>query len=89
MEQLRLKAMSLGADEFGKSSTKSKRFYVLYDGKLINFGAKNASTFIDHKDPKKQKAWLARHSKIINKNGLYVMRLKSSPSFWSHNILWD
>ena len=32
------KALSLGATEFGISSAKNKRFYVIYNGKKINFG---------------------------------------------------
>ena len=69
MEVLRTKALSLGATEFGPSKCKNKRFYVRYDNKIINFGLKNGSTFIDHHDTTKRKNWIARHSKIKNKEG--------------------
>ena len=72
MEVLR-KALSLGATEFGQSKLKNKRFYVRYDNKIINFGLKNGSTFIDHHDTTKRKNWKVRHSKIKNKEGKYVI----------------
>jgi hypothetical protein len=37
MEQ---KARRLGASEFGLSDRQDKRFYVVYDGKIIHFGLK-------------------------------------------------
>ena len=86
--KLRQKALSLGATEFGKSNAKGKRFYVIYKGQRINFGLEGGSTFIDHKDPKKRRDWLARHTKIRDKQGRLVHKLKTSPSFWSKTILW-
>ena len=88
MERLQTKAKKLGATSFGVSKKKNKRFYVIYKGKIINFGSDVGSTFIDHNDVKKRSAWLARHSKIKNMKGQYVIKLKTSPSYWSKNILW-
>ena len=82
------KACSLGASEIGFSKVKGKRLYVIYDNKKINFGSDVGSTFIDHNDDKKRKAWRARHSKIKNKGGQFAYKLKTSPSFWSYNLLW-
>jgi len=82
------KARQLGASEFGKSNRKDKRFYVVYNDKIIHFGSSTGSTFIDHKDEKKRQAWRARHSKIINKDGVPFYKIKSSPEFWSWNLLW-
>ena len=82
------KAKSFGASEIGLSKVKGKRLYVIYDNKKINFGSDVGSTFIDHNDNKKRKAWRARHSKIKNKEGQFVYKLKTSPSFWSYNLLW-
>jgi hypothetical protein len=61
---------------------------VIYQAKKINFGSKTGSTFYDHKDKTKRKAWHARHSKIKNKLGETVINNKNSPSFWSSNLLW-
>jgi len=88
MENLHAKAMKLGASEFGRSKTKSKRFYVVYNGKRINFGLKGGQTFIDHKDKKKRDAWKARHHKIKLKDGSLAYKNKNQASFWSSAILW-
>jgi hypothetical protein len=88
MDLLYNKALKLGASDFGKSKNKNKRFYVIYDDKLINFGSKNGSTFYDHKDKIKKVSWYARHSKIKDKNNKYVINNPYSPSYWSANLLW-
>jgi len=88
MDILERKAKKYGATQFGLSQTKNKRFYVVYDGKKINFGSKTGSTYIDHHDDIKRKNWFARHSKIKNKNGQYVINLKTSADFWAAKILW-
>jgi len=88
MDKLKQKAFILGATEFGISNTKNKRLYVVYKGRRINFGLKGGSTFIDHRDEKKRKAWRARHSKIRNKEGRLVHKLKTSPDYWAWHILW-
>ena len=82
------KAIKLGASDFGESTKKNKRFYVIYDGKIINFGSKNGSAFYDHKDKIKKFNWYKRHSKIKNKNGDYVIHNPNSASYWSANLLW-
>ena len=81
-------AKNLGATEFGLSGTKMKRFYVIYNNKIINFGAKNAKTVIDLGDIFIRKIWRARHIKIM-KNGAPAYKDKTSPSFWSYHILWN
>lgn len=85
---LKTKAFKLGATEFEISKVKNKRFYVIYNGKKINFGLKNGSTFIDHKDKKKRDAWRARHSKILLKDGTPAYKNKNQSSYWSWNLLW-
>jgi len=88
MDKLFHKAISLGATDFGFSNTANKRFYVIYNNKKINFGSKYGRAYIDHHDEGKQNAWYARHSKIKNKHGEYVINLKTSPAYWS-NLLWS
>ena len=88
MEKLKRKALKLGATNFGISKAKGKRFFIVYLGKKINFGSDIGSTFFDHKNIIKKKAWLARHSKIQNKKGEYVIYLKTSPSYWASRLLW-
>lgn len=88
MDLLYNKAFKLGASDFGKSKNKNKRFYVIYDDKLINFGSKSGLTFYDHKDKIKRNNWIARHSMIKNKKGERVINNPKSASYWSHNLLW-
>ena len=88
MENLKFKARSLGATDFGKSKVKGKRFYVTYKNKRINFGSDVGQTFIDHHDKKIKVAWMARHSKIKLRDGRLAYKTKTSPSFWSWNLLW-
>ena len=81
-------AKRLGATDFGKSQAQGKRFYVIYNGKKINFGSTSNNTFIDHHDALIQKNWRARHSKIKLKNGDYAYTVKTQPEYWSWHILW-
>jgi hypothetical protein len=91
-DELRRKAKSLGVTQFGKSVVKGKRFYVIVPilgiNKTINFGSDVGSTYYDHHNLAKKKAWYARHSKIRNKLGQRVINLRSSPSYYSARILW-
>ena len=88
MDKLRKKALSLGATEFGRSNVKGKRFYVIFQGKKINFGSATGKTFIDHGDTKIRDAWRARHSKIKLKDGRFAYKVKTSPEWWSWTLLW-
>ena len=81
------KAFKLGATEFGISRVKGKRFYVRYNNKIINFGSAAGEAYVDHRDKQKRHAWYARHSKIQNKHGQYVIDNPDSPSYWSANIM--
>ena len=88
MDKLYNKAIQLGATDFGVSMMKNKRFYIIFNNKKINFGSRFGRTFIDHKNKKIRDAWIARHSKIKNRRGDYVIYDKYSPAFWSRHILW-
>ena len=88
LKQLREKALRLGASDLKLSNRKNKRLKVLYDGKTIHFGSATGKTFIDHKDEQKRKAWYARHSKIRNQQGQFVISNPYSASFWAARILW-
>jgi hypothetical protein len=87
-ENLKKKAIKFGATEFGVSRNKNKKFYVIYNKKRINFGAKGYSDYTIHQDEERRKRYFARHSKIKNKEGKFVYKLKTSASFWSLNLLW-
>ena len=89
MDSLKEKALKMtGVTDFGKSETKGKRFYVIYNGRRINFGGQTNNTFIDHGDTKKRDAWRKRHSQIKIKNGQFAYLVKSQPEYYSFNLLW-
>ena len=88
MDNLKAKALSLGATEFGPSRVKDKKYYVIYNGMRINFGAAGMSDFTIHKDPERRRRYRARHMTIKNKQGQLVYKIKTSPSYWALNLLW-
>ena len=73
-------------------SKAKKRFVIIRpDGKRINFGLwpySGEGTFIDHGDEKIKKAWRARHSKILLKDGTPAYMSKDSPDYFAWRILW-
>lgn len=72
------------------SDRPSKRFKITKNDKTIHFGLwpfRGKGTFIDHRDDEIRKAWRARHSKIT-KNGTPAYKNKSSPEYYSWNLLW-
>jgi len=88
MNSLKEKAKQYGATDFGYSSRANKKYYVVYNNKIIHFGSPTGSTFLDHDDDLKRRAFRARHRVITNKNGQQVYKVKSSPAFWSWHLLW-
>ena len=77
-----------------KNTTKSKNKYWVYvksdkgNVKKIGFGHKDYQHFkdklghyksLDHGDPKRKKAYYARHGKATSKD---------TAKYWSHKILW-
>lgn len=88
MEKLRRKAYSYGATEFGKSERKNKKYYVIYDNKIIHFGHSGYDDYTTHHDKERRYNYRKRASGIKDKNGNLVYKNKYSPGFWSYNILW-
>lgn len=89
MENLRDKAMALGATEFGKSRAAGKKYYVIYDGKRINFGAAGMSDYTIHNDKARRDRYRARHKVIKLKSGMPAYRDKRQPAYWAWHLLWS
>lgn len=87
-QSLDRKAKRLGATEFGISRAKGKKFYVVYEGKRINFGSLGMSDYTIHKDKERRSRYRARASKITNRYGEYTYLDKTSPNYWSYHLLW-
>ena len=88
MERLYHKAINQGATDFGISKRKGKKYYVIYKGTKIHFGADGMSDYTLHKDKERRARYRARASKITNKLGEYTYLDKTSPNYWSYHLLW-
>ena len=67
-----------------KSKRPGKKYKASFeDGHTVHFGAAGMSDFTLNKDPKRRKAYLARHK--ANEN----WRDKESAGFWSRYLLWE
>ena len=82
------KAKALGATEAGISERKGKKYYVVYKGQKIDFGAKGYSDFLEHRDKERRDRYRKRHKAILKKDGKPAYLDKFSPSWWSYRILW-
>jgi hypothetical protein len=76
------------------SDRKDKKLKLIYyddneNIKTVHFGSKGSETFLDHNDEKKRKAYIARHSKILLKDGTRAIDKKYSSAWFSMNILWN
>ena len=88
MLDLKRKALNLGATEFGKSKNKNKKYYVVYNGRKINFGHSSYDDFTTHKDPERRRRYLARAKKIKDGNGRLTWKNKNKANFWAIHLLW-
>lgn len=88
MNKLRQRALRMGATEFGASNVIGKKYYVIYNNKRINFGARGMSDYTIHKDPARRARYRARHKVIKLKDGRFAYRVKSQPAYWSYYLLW-
>ena len=88
MEKLRSKALSLGATGFGKSTRTGKKYYVVYDGKTIHFGATGYDDYTTHRDPERRRRYLKRAKAIHNRQGELTYNNKHSANYWGINLLW-
>jgi hypothetical protein len=71
-----------------KSKRKNKRYSaILSDNRIIHFGDKNGSTYLDHNDKKMRDNYIKRH--YANQKEKYLIdNLIISPSLLSMYILW-
>ena len=64
------------------SPIQSKKYRITFEPyKVYDFGSKNSSTYLDHKDAKKRDAYIARHAVNEDWN-------KVNPGSLSRYILW-
>ena len=82
------KAKKLGATEVGFSNRKGKKYYVIYKGRIIHFGATGYSDFLEHRDKERRARYRKRHKAILKQDGTPAYLDEFSPSYWSYRVLW-
>ena len=65
------------------SSRKGKRLMASFPEGVVHLGAKQASTYIDHKDDRAKAAWIARH-RVNEDHG----NLRTAGALARH-VLWE
>ena len=56
--------------------------------KKVHFGSKKYADYLTHKDEERRDKYLARATKIKNKQGELTYNNPESANFWSVNLLW-
>lgn len=78
----------------GKSNKKDKRLTAIFRGedgkeKRVDFGAKEGSTYIDHKDKEKRSAYVKRHgNNPLEKPYLNKKKYADKPANLAMDLLW-
>lgn len=91
--------VKIGKYEYFISDKAGKKLYALVEGKKVYFGDTNYDHYKDktgllpkssnHLDEKRRTSYLARASKIKDKNGNLTAKDEKSPNYHALRILWD
>ena len=88
-EKLAKNAKKLGAESLDYSTRKNNKYMVTTkSGKKVHFGSKKYADYLTHKDEERRDKYLARATKIKNKQGELTYNNPESANFWSVNLLW-
>ena len=88
-ENLTQKAKKLGAESLDYSTRKNNKYMAtLPSGKKVHFGSSKYPDYLTHKDKDRRDKYLARATKIKNKQGELTYNNPESANFWSVNLLW-
>ena len=66
----------------------NKYMVTLKSGKKVHFRSKKLADYLTHKDDDRRDKYLARATKIKNKQGELTHKNPESANFWSVNLLW-
>ena len=88
-KKLTQNAKKLGAESLDYSTRKNNKYMVtLTSGKKVHFGSSKYEDYLTHKDKDRRDKYLARATKIKNKQGELTYNNPESANFWSVNLLW-
>ena len=89
LKKLTRNAKKLGAESLDYSTRKNNKYMVtLKSGKKVHFGSTKYADYLTHKDKDRRDKYLARATKIKNKQGELTYNNPESANFWSVNLLW-
>ena len=88
-ENLTQKAKKLGAESLVYSTRKNNKYMVtLPSGKKVHFGSYKYPDYLTYKDKDRRDKYLARATKIKNKQGELSCNNPESSNYWSVHLLW-
>ena len=83
-------AKNLGAESLDYSPRKNNKYMVkLPGGKKVHFGSPKYPDYLTHKDKDRRDKYLARATKIKNKQGELTHNNPESSNYWSTKLLWS
>ena len=86
-EKLTRNSKKLGAESLDYSTRKNNKYMVtLPSGKKVYFGSTKYADYLTHKD--RRDKYLARATKIKNKQGELTHNNPESANYWSTKLLW-
>ena len=88
-KKLTRNAKKLGAESLDYSRRKNNKYMVtLPSGKKVHFGSSKYPDYLTHKDKDRRDKYLARATKIKNKQGELTHTNPESANYWSTKLLW-
>ena len=89
LKKLTKKAKKLGAESLDYSTRKNNKYMAtLQSGKKVHFGSPKYPDYLIHQDKDRRDKYLARATKIKNKQGELTYNNPESSNFWSTRLLW-
>ena len=83
-EKLTTRAKKLGAESLDYSTQKNNKYMAtLQSGKKVHFGSTKYPDYLIHKDKDRRDKYLARATKIKNKQGELTYNNPESANYWS------
>ena len=89
-KKLTRNAKKLGAESLDYSTRKNNKYMpvTLKSGKKVHFGSSKYEDYLVHKDKDRRDKYLARATKIKNKQGELTHNNPESANYWSTKLLW-
>ena len=84
----RLKELNIPYELVQLSPNPKKKIRITINGKHIDFDSRNSITYLEGASDQKRKSYIARHSKILLKDGTRAIDAKYSPACLSYWVLW-